>query len=76
MKTAVDILHEVLSDIRPALQSHGGDIELVSYQDNKVTVRLSGACSGCPLSFYTLKMGVEEQIQQALPEVTEVIAVE
>jgi len=68
---------EVLEAIRPNLQAHGGDIEFVSVEeDNSVKVRLQGACSGCPGARMTLKNGVEKLLQEKVPEVKEVIAVD
>lgn len=61
--------------IRPFLQAEGGDIELLGVDDGKVSVRLRGACAGCPGAAYTLKMGVERALQDQIPEVKEVIAV-
>ncbi len=62
--------------IRPALRMDGGDIELIGIEDdNTVKVKLLGACGSCPFSTMTLKMGVEDSIKKALPEVKEVIAV-
>jgi Fe-S cluster biogenesis protein NfuA len=59
------------------LQNDGGDIELVSVEeDNTVKVRLQGACKGCPGAAMTLKMGVERLLKQRIPEVKEVVAVE
>jgi Fe-S cluster biogenesis protein NfuA len=67
---------DVIEAIRPSLQSHGGDIELVSVEnDNTVKVRLQGACSGCPGAAMTLKMGVERMLKGKIPEVKELIAV-
>jgi len=64
------------SVIRPALQGHGGDIELVEVDDNKnVSVRLQGACCGCPGAAMTLKAGVERLLKEKLSEVNKVIAV-
>jgi len=68
---------EVIDSIRPMLQNDGGDIELVGIDDdNTVRVRLQGACKGCPGAAMTLKMGVERLLQQKLPEVKEVVAVD
>ena len=68
---------EVIEEIRPNLQSHGGDIELVGVDDdNTIRVRLQGACSGCPGAKMTLKMGVERLLKEKLPETKEVIAVD
>jgi len=64
-----------LDKIRPALRADGGDIELVDVKDGVVTVRLTGACGGCPMSTMTLKMGVERVIREEVPEVKELVAV-
>ena len=55
--------------IRPALQSDGGDIELIDVEDGMVTVRLVGACSHCPSSAMTLYQGVEKMLMDKVPEV-------
>ncbi len=68
---------EVIDSVRPALQGHGGDIELVGVgEDKTVRVRLQGACSGCPGARMTLKMGVERMLKSKVPDVKEVIAVD
>ena len=64
-----------LDKIRPHLQADGGDVELVDIKDNVVTVRLTGACRGCPMSIMTLRMGVERAIRKEVPEITELVAV-
>lgn len=65
------------SIIRPALQGHGGDVELVGTDDDKnVSVRLQGACSGCPGAAMTMKAGIERILKGKVPEVNEVIAVD
>jgi Fe-S cluster biogenesis protein NfuA len=63
--------------IRPAIQRDGGDIELVDVNEQGiVSVRLRGACSGCPGARMTLKMGVERLLKQVIPQVTEVVCVQ
>jgi Fe-S cluster biogenesis protein NfuA len=57
------------NQIRPALQSDGGDIELVDVEDGIVKVRLVGACSHCPSSAMTLYEGVEKMLMEKIPEV-------
>ncbi len=69
-------IDEVLNEMRPNIQMDGGDIEFVSYVDGVVSVRLHGACVGCPLSLYTLKLGIEERLKEVVPEIHEVVAVE
>ncbi len=67
----------ILDAIRPNLQSHGGDVELVSTENDKtVKVRLQGACSGCPGAKMTLKLGIERLLKDKIPQVKEVIAVD
>lgn len=64
-----------IEKVRPFLQRDGGDIELIDVQDGIVKVRLQGACGSCPMSKMTLKMGVEKQLKEEIPEVKEVIAI-
>ena len=64
-----------LEKIRPALQADGGDVELVDVNDGVVSVKLTGACNGCPMATMTLKMGIERILTQEVPEVKEVVAV-
>ena len=75
-KTFDDKVKEVIESIRPALQGHGGDVELVGIDDdNTVKVRLQGACQGCPGAAMTMKTGIERILKEKVPEVKEVIAV-
>ncbi|WP_321365666.1 NifU family protein [uncultured Desulfuromusa sp.] len=67
---------EILDLIRPALQADGGDVELVDVSDEgTVSVRLTGACGSCPMSTMTLKMGIERNLMEQIPEVKEVVQV-
>jgi Fe-S cluster biogenesis protein NfuA len=67
---------EALKQVRPMLQRDGGDIELVSVEeDGTVKVRLKGACGSCPMSTMTLKMGVEKYLKEHVPGVKEVVQV-
>jgi len=70
-----DKVEKVLEKIRPLLQRDGGDIQLVDVVDGVVKVRLQGACGSCPMSTMTLKMGVEKQLKQEIPEIKEVVSV-
>src|SRR5690606_7116311 len=62
------------SEIRPAVAGDGGDISLVRFEEGTVYVKLKGACSGCPSSQMTLKMGVEARLKERLPGVQQVVA--
>jgi Fe-S cluster biogenesis protein NfuA len=68
-------IQEKINKIRPMLQADGGDVELVDYKDGVVTVRLQGACAGCPMSQMTLKNGIERLLKQEIPEVKSVESV-
>lgn len=68
-------VEKVINRIRPAVQMDGGDIELIDVVDGMVKLRLVGACSGCPSSMMTLKMGIERAIRAEVPEITGVEAV-
>jgi len=65
-----------LERIRPSLQADGGDVELVEVTtDGVVKVKLTGACSGCPMREMTLQMGIGRVLKEEVPEVKEIIAV-
>jgi len=77
--TAVEIRNNVekaLEEIRPFLLSDGGNIKLLSIENNTVKVQLEGACSGCSVNQMTLKNGVEATIKKYAPHIEEVINVE
>ena len=61
-----------IQKIRPLLQADGGDVELVDVRDGIVTVRLQGACAGCPMSQMTLKNGIEKILKKEIPEIVAV----
>ena len=61
--------------IQPAVAQDGGDVEFVSFENGVVSVRMFGACTGCPSSTVTLKMGIESMLRHFVPEVTEVVSV-
>ena len=68
---------DTIENLRDALQSHGGDVELVGIdEDNTVRVRLQGACQGCPGATMTMKMGIERILRQKVPQVKAVVAVD
>jgi Fe-S cluster biogenesis protein NfuA len=74
--TIWDKIEEVIEEIRPAVRADGGDIELVSFdeEEGRVELRLVGACHSCPYSLMTLKGGIEHRLRSRLPEVKTVIA--
>ena len=65
-----------LEDVRPSLQADGGDVEFVSVsEDGVVSVKLTGACGGCPMAQMTLKNGIEAYLKKEIPEVNSVIGI-
>ncbi len=67
-------IKEALDMFRPQLQADGGDMEYISLDEqNRVHLKLVGACGSCPMAMMTLKMGVERYLKDACPEVTEVV---
>ena len=68
-------VEHVLDQIRPNLRADGGDVELVDVKDGIVSLRLKGACAGCPMSTMTLKNGIERMLKAEISEVKEVVAV-
>jgi Fe-S cluster biogenesis protein NfuA len=68
-------VEKALDEIRPFLISDGGNIKLLSIEENIVKVQLEGACSGCTVNQMTLKNGVEATIKKYAPEIEEVINV-
>jgi len=66
-------VEKVLKEVRPSLQAEGGDVELVEAADDGVVkLRLTGACGCCPMSTYTLKLGIEKALMEKIPEVKKV----
>ena len=68
-------VEEALARIRPALQADGGDVELMDVKEGVVTLKLTGACGGCPMSTMTLRHGIERVIKEQVPEIKEVLAI-
>lgn len=71
-------VERVLGVLREGLAMHGGNVELVKIdlETGTASVRMQGACVGCPMSEMTLKAGIEETVCQMVPEITQVVQVE
>ncbi|WP_034919724.1 NifU family protein [Gillisia sp. CAL575] len=70
-------VEKALQEIRPFLQSDGGDISLISIEDDRlVKVQLEGACVGCHVNQMTLKSGVEMTIKKYAPQIEKVVNIE
>lgn len=74
--TSTEKLEQLLDElVRPALRTHGGDAELVSFQDGILRLRMLGQCAGCPAATMTNETLIEGQLMPLLPELKEVILV-
>ncbi len=71
----IEKIKAILEQLRPAIIGDGGDIEFISFLHGVVSLKLLGACAHCPMSLYTLKLGIEERLKQEIPEVQEVISI-
>lgn len=60
---------EALEEVRPYMDSHGGDVELVGVEDGVVRLRLAGSCDGCPASASTLELAIKEALEKAAPDI-------
>tara|TARA_B100001248_G_scaffold254311_1_gene232532 strand:- start:613 stop:876 length:264 start_codon:yes stop_codon:yes gene_type:complete len=77
MKKTKEIVLRAIEDLRPYLHNDGGDMELVEItKDNKVIVKLLGACQTCSVSSVTMKAGLEENLKILAPEITAVEALQ
>ncbi len=68
-------VENALEEIRPFLLADGGNISLISIEENIVKVKLEGACVGCNVNQMTLKNGVEATIKKHAPQIESVIDV-
>jgi Fe-S cluster biogenesis protein NfuA/nitrite reductase/ring-hydroxylating ferredoxin subunit len=63
-----------LEEVRPYLQSHGGNVELLGVEEGVARLRMQGSCSGCPSSTMTLKLAIEEAVLKAAPDLERIEA--
>jgi len=66
-------VRQELEQMQPYVQSHGGEIELISVEGYNVVIRLKGACDTCPLSFYTVTFGLEQRLQKTINPAVRII---
>lgn len=64
---------EIINHLKPFIQSDGGNIEFVKYENNIVYIKMYGACTDCVMLDLTLKDGIEAAIKEEIPEVIEVV---
>ena len=72
----IEHIQRVLAELRPAILQDGGDIHFVRFEAGTVFVKLQGACVSCPISFITLKMGLETQLKEKVSGVFAVEAID
>jgi Fe-S cluster biogenesis protein NfuA len=70
------LIIDELENLRPAILQDGGDIHFVRFENGTVFVKLHGACVSCPISFITLKMGIEAQLKEKVPGVISVESID
>lgn len=70
-------LDACLDEMRPYVESHGGQLHLLDWlpEEGRVRLQLAGACHGCPMSMVTMKLGIERTVQDRFPQVQIVEAV-
>ncbi len=68
-------VENALEGVRPMLASHGGDVELVTIAPPAIEVRFTGACDGCSASALTFHAGVKKAVEEACPEITDIVQV-
>lgn len=73
--TVTEIKRVLNEEIRPMVAQDGGDVVFAKYEDGIVYLEMQGSCAGCPSSTMTLKMGIETRLQEAVPEIREVVSV-
>ena len=74
MEQIIEKIKNILeNEIKPMLAQDGGNIEFVDFKDGILTVRLKGACAGCPFLPFTLKENVERILKEKIPEVKKVV---
>jgi len=61
-------VQEALDSVRPYMESHGGNVELLGIEDGIAKLRLEGSCNGCPASASTMELAIEQALQEAAPD--------
>ena len=61
-------VNEALEHVRPYMESHGGNVELLSLEDGIARIRLEGSCSDCSASAVTLELAIKQALEQAAPD--------
>lgn len=75
MNTQEQQIIDIINTLKPFLNSEGGDIEFIKYEDSVVYIKMIGACANCEMLDFTLRDGIEATIKNEIPEVKHVINV-
>lgn len=75
-KNETEKIIEIINQLRPYLNSDGGDIEFIKYEDEYVYVKLYGACAACNFKDYTIQDNIYEAIKEDVPNCKGIINVE
>ena len=75
MSIDAEIKQIIDTEIAPMLAYDGGSLEVVNFKDGVLTVKMQGACAGCPFSAHTLKDGIEKTLKEKIPEIKKVVAI-
>lgn len=75
--TFLEEVEASLDEMRPYVQSHGGELNLIEWMpdEGRMRIQLAGACHGCPMSMLTMRLGVERILQDRFPQIKQVEAV-
>ena len=75
--TFIEEVEASLDEMRPYVQSHGGELNLIEWlpDEGRMRIQLAGACHGCPMSMLTMRLGVERILQDRFPQIKHVEAV-
>jgi len=68
-------VEKALEEIRPFLKSDGGDVTLLSIENNVVNIRFEGACTSCSVNQMTLKSGIEMTVKKYAPQIEKVVSI-
>ncbi len=71
--TARQVAQVIAERINPAIAAHSGKITLLDVRDNVAYIRMQGGCQGCGMAGVTLRLGIKRQIQEAIPQITDVV---
>ena len=70
------LVSAILDCLRPYIQADGGGIELISLDDGIVSLKMTGACVGCPASYYTQTLVIEKEIKEKIPHIKQVLFID